>query len=88
MLVVLHHPGPASQAQPREPRPVVVVVVDQHLDTRVALNIAKPRQVPRRLRFVVDSRVELIAVQREADRDEPRRAVGPDRREPRDGALL
>ena len=87
-LVALDDAGPAAQPHPPELRPVVVVVVDDDLDARVALDVGEAREPPRPLRLLVDGRVERVAVEREADGDDARRAVRPDRRQPRDGLGL
>ena len=62
----------AAQPHPPEPRPVLVVVVDQHLDARIGLDVAQPLQAPGPLRLLVDRRVQRVALDHEADRDDVR----------------
>src|SRR5439155_21328414 len=56
--VVLDDPGPAGQARPPQARPVLVPVVDQDFHPRVGLDVREPLQASRRLRLLVDRRVE------------------------------
>ena len=73
---------PALAAQPGEPRPVLVPAVDEDRDPRVAPRCRGRGRGPagrRSLRLVVERRVEdgSRRIEHEADRDEPRPAVGP-----------
>ena len=65
------------EPHPPESRPVLVPVVDHDLDPGVRLDVREPAEPPRRLRLLVDGRVERVAVEREADRDDVRAAVAP-----------
>jgi len=85
---IVHDPRRSAQAHPPEPRPVVLVVVDQHLDPRVRLDVREPLQSARSFRLLVHGRVQRVALDREADRDDVRAAVGANGRQPRDGRLL
>ena len=75
-IVALDNAGPAAQPHPPELCPVVVVVVDDDLDARVALDVGEARKLTRVLRLLVDGGVERVAlVQR--SRSERRAATRP-----------
>ena len=76
--------APASQPHPPQARPVLVPVVDHDLDARVRRDVRQPTQPPRPLRLLVDGRVERVALEREADRDDVRGPVRSDRGQPCD----
>src|SRR5437763_1681177 len=83
-LIVLDDLRPAGETDPPQAPPVLVPVVDHDLDLRVRLDVGEPSQPARRLRLLVHSRDQRVAVEREADRDDVRPAVGADRGEPGD----
>jgi hypothetical protein len=86
--VPVHDARAAAQPHPGEARPVLVVAVDQYLDARVALDVGEPREPAGALRLLVYCGVERGAVEDEADRDDARRAVGPDRGQARDAGVV
>ena len=71
-LVVVDHAPASPEPHPPQLRPVVVVVVDDDLDARVALDVGEASELPRPLRLLVDGRIERVAVEREADRNDAR----------------
>jgi probable F420-dependent oxidoreductase len=74
----------ATEANPPEPRPVVLVVIDEDRDVGPPAGVLDPPQRARALRLRVDRRVERVAVEREHDRDEMRTAIVVDRGEASD----
>src|SRR5438132_1539547 len=86
--VLLDDSRPPVEPHPPQARPVLVPVVDQHLDRGVRLDVREPLEPARRLGLRVDRGVERVAVEREADRDDVWAAVPPYGREPPDPGQL
>ncbi len=82
-LVDRHDPRQAVGARPPELRPVLVVVVGEHADARVGLDVHKPLQPGRPFALVIDGAIERVAVERETDRHEMGGSVRPQRGEVR-----
>src|SRR5262249_44488660 len=83
LRAVVEDPRAAAQADPPQPAPFLLVVVDEDRDLGPGPRVLDPAQRPRALRLAVDRGVERVAVEHEHDRDGRRPPVGIGRREPR-----
>jgi hypothetical protein len=82
--------GPPVAAEPCQVPPVLVPAVDEDADVGALLDVADSGELARvtGLRLLVDRRVENVADEGEADRDEPGAPVGGDRAERRGSCLF
>ncbi len=71
------------ESDPPEPRPVILVMVDQDGDRGVGGDVAKALEIGRSFWLCVDRKVERSVIEGEADRDGVRPPVRTDRRKAR-----
>jgi hypothetical protein len=88
LVAVVEHACTAAHADPPQPPPILLVVVDQDRHVRAGARVLDSPQRPRALRLGVDGRVERVAVDGEHDRDEMRLPVRIGCRQPCDARLV
>ena len=79
---------PAANAYPPEPRPVLVVVVDEDGRRPCGFDVIEPAQLPRALGFVIDRVRDPAIDDGEADRNQADHPVAADRAQPGDSCPL
>jgi hypothetical protein len=79
---------PAANAYPPEPRPVLVIVVDEDGRRPCGFDVIEPAQLPRALGFVIDSAGDPAIDDGEADRYQADHPVAADRAQPGDSCSL
>jgi probable F420-dependent oxidoreductase len=81
LVAAVQDPCSTAETDPPQPAPVLLVVVDEYRDVRVAARVLDPEEGPGALRLLVDSRVEGVAFESEHDRNEVWPAVRAHRRQ-------